>query len=100
MVADEASLLEGAGHLKPAVVVLDLSLSGGDLPSLLGRLVACTPCTKVLVLSVHDERSVTTGALKAGVSALVLKRDLATDLIPAIDAVLEGRIYVSPAVSG
>ena len=99
MVADEASLLEGVGHLHPAVVVVDLSLSGGDLPGLLGRLAAEAPGTKVLLLSVHDERTVTAGALKAGVSALVLKRDLVTDLLPAIDAVLAGRTYVSPAVS-
>ncbi len=98
MVADEESLLEGARRLNPAIVVVDLSLSGGDLPSLLGRLAARSPGSKVLLLSVHDERTVTASALKAGASALVLKRDLVTDLLPAIDAVLAGRTYVSPAV--
>jgi len=100
MVADEASLLEGVGRLNPAIVVVDLSLSGSDLPSLLGRLAARAPGTKVLLLSVHDERTVVASALKAGASGLVVKRDLATDLMPAIDAVLAGRTYVSPAVSG
>ena len=100
MVADEASLLEGVGRLNPAIVVVDLSLSGTDLPSLLGRLAARAPGTKVLLLSVHDERTVVASALKAGASGLVVKRDLATDLMPAIDAVLAGRTYVSPAVSG
>ena len=36
-----------------------------------------------------------TGA--AGAAAFVLKRSAATDLIPAVHDVLEGRTYVSPA---
>jgi DNA-binding NarL/FixJ family response regulator len=99
MVADEASLLEGASHLNPAVVVVDLSFSGSDLPRLLDRITDRAPATKVLLLTVHDERTVIEVALRAGASALVLKRDLVTDLLPAIDAVLAGRTYVSPAVS-
>ena len=58
MVADEASLLEGVGRLHPAMVLVDLSLSSSDLPGLLGRLDARAPGTKVLLLSVHDERTV------------------------------------------
>ena len=58
MVATEASLLEGAGRLNPAVVVVDLSLSAGDLSGLLGRIGARAPDAKLLLLSVHDERTV------------------------------------------
>ena len=36
MVATEAALLEGAGRLNPAVVLVDMSLSAGDLNGLLG----------------------------------------------------------------
>jgi hypothetical protein len=38
MVATEAALLEGAGRLNPVVVVVDLSLSAGDLSGLLRRI--------------------------------------------------------------
>ena len=38
MVANEASLLEGAEHLRPAVVVIDISLSAGDLTGFLATL--------------------------------------------------------------
>jgi len=98
MVATEASLLEGAGRLQPAVVVVDLSLSAGDLSGLLGRIGARAPGAKLLLLSVHDERTVADSALAAGAHAVVLKRCLATDLMPAVDAVLVGRPYVSPGV--
>jgi len=47
MVADEASLLEGAGRLSPAIVIVDLSLSAGDMPGLLGRITARAPGAKL-----------------------------------------------------
>jgi len=52
----------------------------------------------VLLLSVHDERSVAAGALAAGADAVVLKRCLITDLLPAVDAVLTGKRYLSPGI--
>ena len=99
MVATEAALLEGAVRLNPAVVLVDMSLSAGDLNGLLGRVVARAPGAKVLVLSVHDERTVADATLAAGADAVVLKRCLATDLMPAVDAVLAGQRYLSPGIS-
>lgn len=96
MVANEASLLEGAERLQPPVVVLDLSLSAGNLRSLLGRIGTRAPNAKVLLLSVHDEPTVAESALAAGADAVVLKRCLATDLLAAVDAVLAGQRYISP----
>ncbi|HYJ98164.1 MAG TPA: hypothetical protein VEX14_08885 [Burkholderiaceae bacterium] len=76
MVATEASLLDGADRLNPAAVVVDLSLSAGDLTGLLDRVTARAPGARV-----------------------VLKRCLATDLMPAVDAVLAGQRYLSPLIA-
>ena len=99
MVADEASLLEGVGRLTPAVVVLDLALSAGDLHGLLARVGTRAPGSKVLLLSVHDEPTVAAGALDAGADAVVLKRSLLNDLMPAVDALLAGERYLSPGMA-
>jgi DNA-binding NarL/FixJ family response regulator len=99
MVADEASLLEGAGRLTPDVVVVDLSLSGGDLPGLLARVSERAPGAKVLLLSVHDEPTVVEAAFRAGAGAVVLKRSMGTDLMPAVEALLAGERYLSPGIS-
>ena len=88
MVADEASLLEGAGRLSPTLIVVDLALAGGDLPRLLGAIRQQAPAAKVLLLSVHDESSVATDAVAAGADALVVKRRIASELLPTIDAIL------------
>ena len=90
MVADEASLLDGAERIRPDVAIVDISLardSGlGWLPALRQR----CPDVKVIVLSVHDEQSVRRAAMDAGADAFVLKRAIATDLLDAVESVRAG----------
>ena len=96
MVADEASLLESAVRLRPDVAVVDLSLArDGGLGWLRAMRERC-PDVRVVVLSVHDEASVKTAALAAGADALVLKRSLATDLLPAIEQVRAQQVSFQP----
>jgi DNA-binding NarL/FixJ family response regulator len=94
LVADETSLIEGARLLRPAVVVVDLSLGAGDVPGLMRELRARAPRAKVLLLSVHDEPSVLRSAVAAGADGIVLKRAIATDLLLAVDEVLAGRRFI------
>jgi DNA-binding NarL/FixJ family response regulator len=56
------------------------------------------PDLKVIMLSLHDEASASQATLAAGANAFVLKRAIATDLLPAIEAVQAGLDFVSPAV--
>jgi DNA-binding NarL/FixJ family response regulator len=98
IVANEESLLEGAARLQPAVVIVDTSLVPGRLPELLRQLRACSPETKTLLLSVHDQASVARFGLEARANGVVLKRAIATDLLEAIDAVQNDRSYVSPGM--
>jgi DNA-binding NarL/FixJ family response regulator len=84
MVADEASLIEGAGRLRPDMAVVDLSLAKDSGLAWLCELRRRCPELKVIVLSVHDEETVRRAALEAGADAFVLKRTIITDLLPAI----------------
>ena len=98
MVADVASLAEGAARIQPLVIVVDLSLAGGDLPALVHTLRHSAPAAKVLLLSVHDEPTIAATAFAAGADGVVVKRAIATDLLPAVDALLAGRRYASPLI--
>jgi len=98
MVADEASLLESASRLPAALVVVDFSLTPGDGIGMIRRLRTHFPKMKMIVISVLDEPSVSNLALQAGTNGFVLKRAIATDLLPAVDAVLAEQCYVSPGV--
>ena len=84
MVADEASLLEGASRLRPDVAVVDMSLAQDGGLGWLRAVHRRCPALKVIVLSVHDEQTVRDAAIEAGADAFVLKRAIVTDLLPAV----------------
>ena len=98
MVADERSLLEAVGRMEPDLVVVDLSLPVSGSVNVVRNLLSRYPGLRVLVLSVHDEQPAVSQALGAGATGFVLKRTVATDLTAAVDAVLRGETYVSPAL--
>jgi len=101
MVADEISLLESAERLRPALAVVDLSLARSESTGWLERLRDRCPELRVIVISVHDEPSARKAAMEAGADAFVLKRSIATELLPAVDAVMERHRNVSrPAENG
>lgn len=91
MVADDASLLEAAGRLRPDVAVVDLSLARDSGLGWLRALRQRCPDLKVIVLSIHDEQAVRRAAMEAGADAFVLKRAIATDLLVAVELVRGGR---------
>jgi len=96
MVADVRSLSNGAKRLKPNLIILDLSLVGGDLPGLLKDIAGQSPASRVIVITVHDESTVPPLALDAGARGVVLKRCVGSDFLDAVDTVLRGDRYVSP----
>lgn len=90
---DKSSLIAGTGRLQPSVIFMDLSYAVGNLSDLIRELREHAPAAKLLLLSVHDEPTVVAAAVAAGADGLVLKRAIAYDLMPAIDAVRAGRRY-------
>ena len=100
MVADEASLLEGAVRLQPEVAIVDLSLARDHSLDWLRSLRQRCPDLKVIVLSVHDEQSVCRAALEAGADAYVLKRMIATDLLAAVETVRRAGGVEAPTGTG
>jgi len=98
MVADRASLFDSAERLTPSLVVVDLALTDGGGLDLITSWHRHFPDLRLIVLGIHDEASVAESVIKAGASAYVLKRTLATDLLDSVDSVLTGNVYTSPAV--
>lgn len=97
MVADEVSLFESARRLPLKLALVDLSLTRDGI-ELVRRLHKLCPELKLIAISVHDETSVSQAALDAGANGFVLKWSMATDLLPAVDLVMQGQRFVSPAV--
>ena len=98
MVSDEESLIGSLEKVNPDVVVADLSMAITRQVNVARRVKQIKPEMKVIVLSVHDERTAVDDCLSAGAAGFVLKRTASNDLIPAVWEVLKGRRYVSPSV--
>ena len=56
------------------------------------------PRMKLIIVSNHDQSSVSRAVLEAGADGFVAKRAIATCLLEAADAVLGGHQFVSPTV--
>jgi len=91
-----AAVLREFKRLSPDVIVLDISmdlLSGIDVAQHL-REYGCH--SKIVFLTVHEDPDYINAAIGAGGSAYVVKSRLSTDLLPALNAVLSHKMFVSP----
>jgi DNA-binding NarL/FixJ family response regulator len=81
------------------LLVLDVSLPGRSGLDLLRDLRRVKPALPVLVLSMHPEEELAVRAIRAGASGYLCKDCSATDLIAAIEVILEGRKFISASVA-
>ena len=99
VVADEASsgheVLDKVRSNEYTVVVLDISMPGGDGLNILKQIKKEKIKLPVLVLSVHPEEQYAVRVLKAGAAGYLTKESAPGELISAIRRVSSGRKYVS-----
>ena len=88
-----------AGELQPDVVLIDISMPGGG-PDAAERIAQAAPDTRVLVLTMHDDRAHLGRMLEAGAAGYVLKHAAPDELMRAIRAVCAGEAYVDPRLAG
>ena len=102
MVADQGSLFETARRLHSDLAVVDLALPRGSKMEsgldMVRQLRDRFPRMKLIIVSNHDQSSVSRAVLEAGADGFVAKRAIATCLLEAADAVLGGHQFVSPTV--
>lgn len=85
-----------ACELKPDIVVMDVSMPEMDGIDATAQIAAKVPGTKIVALSMYPKRSFIEGMLKAGASAYVLKERAFSELIKAINTLIDGGIYLCP----
>jgi DNA-binding NarL/FixJ family response regulator len=85
-------------RVKPALVLLDLSMPECNGLELLPLLRRANQSLKVLVVTMHMDRAMADMAFEAGADGFVPKESTAVELRDAIGAVLRGERYLSPRV--
>jgi two-component system response regulator NreC len=88
-----------AEELQPDLIILDLSMPGLGGMDALPSLRQIAPQAKILVLTMHDDPQYLHRVLAERASGYILKKAADVELITAVRAVLEGDIYVHPAMT-
>lgn len=97
--ADGRAGIQAADQLKPDVVIADISMPGLNGIESARILRRSYPYMKLIILSMHSGREYVAKALQAGANGYVLKQGDTNEVISAIQAVMDGGSYLSPAIS-
>ncbi|MGK2933265.1 MAG: response regulator [Solirubrobacterales bacterium] len=101
VVADAGTAEDAAryvlGH-RPSILILDLNMPGESSLDLIPKVLASSPETKVIVLTMQSELAFVRTALRAGASGYVVKHSAAGELVDAIRASLAGHTYLNPSL--
>ncbi len=98
--ASGADALRLVARHRPDVLILDVHLPDADGVKVTRLLLERKVSTKILILTVRDDRETVFGLLDAGATGYVLKDDALETLVPAVRAASRGECWLSPAVAG
>jgi two-component system, NarL family, response regulator NreC len=99
MVGDGQLLIAEARRLRPDVIVTDLSMPGLSGLDVLPRLKDEGIESKVIVLTMHNDADLATLAMRRGAAGFLLKESAGEELLSAIRQVLQGHVYLTPALT-
>ncbi len=97
MDGDEALVL--ARQHRPDIILMDISMPCCDGLKAARRVRQEMPDTKVLILTMHEDKGYLYQALRAGAAGYVVKSAADIELITAIRAVKEGGVFLHPMVA-
>jgi len=84
-------------RLLPEAIVTDIVMPGGGGLAAVRKIRAAHPAAAVVLLTVLDEPVMIRHALSTGAQGYVVKEDAGDELLPAVQAALEGREFISAA---
>jgi DNA-binding NarL/FixJ family response regulator len=99
-VSDGLEAVQQAQELQPDLILLDIGLPTLNGIEAARRIRKLSPKSKILFVSQESSADVVQEALRLGASGYVIKVHAGSELLAAVEAVLEGRQFVSSGLSG
>jgi DNA-binding NarL/FixJ family response regulator len=96
---DGRALLESADRLRPDVIVTDVTMPAMTGVEGLRQLRANGINSRVIFLTMHADPQIAAEVFRLGASGFVLKHSSGDELVNAIEEVLQGHRYMSPALA-
>jgi DNA-binding NarL/FixJ family response regulator len=90
---DGIQAVERADRLQPDVVVLDVSMPKMDGLEACRRIRRNAPKSEVLFVTQHDSPQMMREAMSAGAKGYIVKSDAARDLLAALEAVSQHKVF-------
>lgn len=91
--------LQLAEQHQPDIVIMDIGMEGLNGLEAAARLAKFTPAPRVIILSMHANEEYVRRSLQAGAAGYLLKGAEPAELEFALQAVMRGETYLTPAVS-
>jgi DNA-binding NarL/FixJ family response regulator len=91
--------VDRVSSVEPDIVIMDVSMPELDGIQATRRIRRLRPATKVLALTVFEDKERLRALLDAGAAGYVLKRSAGDELIHAIRAVSSGGMYLDPRIA-
>jgi DNA-binding NarL/FixJ family response regulator len=98
-VGDADTLLKRALSDKWDIVISDLMMPGRSVLEVLQQIRQHVAPLPVLILSIFPEEQYATRVLKAGASGYINKDAAPTELVKAVQRILQGRKYITPNIA-
>jgi DNA-binding NarL/FixJ family response regulator len=92
--------VQKAQQLQPDLILLDIGLPTLNGIEAARRIRELSPKSKILFLSENRSWDIAEEALRTGAGGYVVKSDAAGELLPAVNAVLGGKRFVSASLAG
>lgn len=96
---DGRDAVEKAKELRPDVAIVDIGMPCLNGLEATRQIVKKAPRTRVLVLTMHDTNPLIQQVVKAGARGYVLKSDVASDLVAAVEALCHDQTFFTSKVS-
>ena len=96
--SDGSEAVQKAADLKPDLILLDFRLPKLNGIEAARQIRQLSPSSNIIFLSQNSDRDVVSAALGTGALGYVRKIDARRELLPAMDAVLRGRQFVSSSL--
>ncbi|HJT21107.1 MAG TPA: response regulator transcription factor [Nitrospira sp.] len=98
-VEDGRALIEDTLNLRPDIVILDISMPRLNGIEAAKKLKKQIPEVKLIFVTMHADLAYVNAAFRAGASGYLLKRSAATELMQAVQSVMNDKFYVTPLIT-
>jgi DNA-binding NarL/FixJ family response regulator len=98
--SDGLEAVQRAEELQPNLILLDIGLPTLNGIEAARQIRRFSPDSKIIFLTLESSTDVVQEGLNLGARGYVLKTRAALDLVAAVEAVLDGRRFVSAGLSG